>query len=208
MTFEASLLSVGPESRHPVGNAIAFDLQRCREASKPTRDDLVLYRSWPFFALPWPLDLSQLACRRSIRRVGPSMVSWARTRAPPRSELCSSTPPRTGAAQVRPAPHGFTPPRRTTGENGSSRHVLALLDSRSRRISEQISGLFIRGFGVRVPGGAPVLTWHYRIWLSTGVDRIVDRCRTSPLPFSHSQCGKGSHRATAERFLPRAGVRR
>src|SRR6516162_94945 len=49
MTFEASLLSVGPESRHPVGNAIAFDLQRCREASKPTRDDLVLYRSWAFF---------------------------------------------------------------------------------------------------------------------------------------------------------------
>jgi hypothetical protein len=50
---------------------------------------------------------------------------------------------------------------RATGQNGSSRHVLALFDSSSRRISEQRSGLLIRGFGVRVPGGAPVLTWGY-----------------------------------------------
>src|SRR5215469_2786962 len=30
-----------------------------------------------------------------------------------------------------------------------------------RGISEQSSGLLIRGFGVQVPGGAPVLTWPY-----------------------------------------------
>ena len=48
---------------------------------------------------------------------------------------------------------------RATGQNGSSRHVLTLHDSSSRRINEQSSGLLIRGFGVQVPGGAPVLTW-------------------------------------------------
>ena len=73
--------------------------------------------------------------------------------------------------------------------------VLSVQAERSLRPS---GPLLIRGFGVRVPGGAPVLTCHYRIWLSTGVDRIVDRCRTCPLPFSHGQCGKGSHRATAD----------
>jgi hypothetical protein len=36
--------------------------------------------------------------------------------------------------------------------------VLAFHDSSSRRINEQSSGLLIRGFGVQVPGGAPVLT--------------------------------------------------
>ena len=50
---------------------------------------------------------------------------------------------------------------RATGQNGSSRHVLALYDSSSRRINEQSSGLLIRGFGVQVPGGAPVLTWVF-----------------------------------------------
>ena len=39
--------------------------------------------------------------------------------------------------------------------------VLVLFDSSSRRISEQSSGLLIRGFGVQVPGGAPVLTWGF-----------------------------------------------
>jgi hypothetical protein len=48
-----------------------------------------------------------------------------------------------------------------TGQNGSSRHVQALFDSSSRRINEQSSGLLIRGFGVQVPGGAPVLTWGF-----------------------------------------------
>jgi hypothetical protein len=48
-----------------------------------------------------------------------------------------------------------------TGQNGSSRHGLALLDSSSRRINERRSGLLIRGFGVQVPGGAPVLTWGF-----------------------------------------------
>jgi hypothetical protein len=48
-----------------------------------------------------------------------------------------------------------------TGQNGSSRHVLALHDSISRKINEQNSGLLIRGFGVQVPGGAPVMTWGF-----------------------------------------------
>jgi hypothetical protein len=50
---------------------------------------------------------------------------------------------------------------RATGQTGSSRHVLALFGSSSRRKSEQRSGILIRGFGVQVPGGAPALIWHY-----------------------------------------------
>jgi hypothetical protein len=50
---------------------------------------------------------------------------------------------------------------RATGQNDSSRHVLALFDSSSKRINEQSGGLLIRGFGVQVPGGAPVLAWGY-----------------------------------------------
>jgi len=50
---------------------------------------------------------------------------------------------------------------RAAGRSGSSWYVLALFDSSSKRISEQSSGLLIRGFGVRVPGGAPVLTWGF-----------------------------------------------
>src|ERR1700722_13386534 len=62
-----------------------------------------------------------------------------------------------------PAPSGIrgTARTRATGQTGSSRHVLVLFDSSSRRIIELSSGLLIRGFGVQVPGGAPVLTWPY-----------------------------------------------
>src|SRR5277367_1727166 len=62
-----------------------------------------------------------------------------------------------------PAPPGIRSEARirATGQNGSSRHVLAFFDSSSRRINEQSSGLLIRGFGVQVPGGAPVLTWGF-----------------------------------------------
>ena len=52
---------------------------------------------------------------------------------------------------------------RATGQNGSSRHVIALFGSSSRRINEQSSGLLIRGFGVQIPGGAPGLTWSYNL---------------------------------------------
>jgi hypothetical protein len=45
-----------------------------------------------------------------------------------------------------------------TGQNDSSRHVLASLDTKSGSRIELSSGLLIRGFGVQVPGGAPVLT--------------------------------------------------
>src|SRR5580692_10663569 len=62
-----------------------------------------------------------------------------------------------------PAPLGIRSAAgmRATGQNGSSRHVLALHDSSSRRINEQSSGLLICGFGGRVPGGVPVMTWGF-----------------------------------------------
>ena len=67
--------------------------------------------------------------------------------------------------RYRPAPPGIhsTARRPAAGQNGSSRHVLGLFDSSSRRINEQSSGLLIRGFGVQVPGGAPILTWGFTL---------------------------------------------
>jgi hypothetical protein len=58
----------------------------------------------------------------------------------------------------------------TAGQNGSSRHVLALLTAAQRRINEQSSGLLIRGFGVRVPGGAHLRSSrfsgvHLHVWV-------------------------------------------
>jgi len=51
---------------------------------------------------------------------------------------------------------------RRADRNGSSRHVSASSDTRSEgKKNECRSGLLICGFGVRVPGGAPVLTWDY-----------------------------------------------
>jgi hypothetical protein len=86
-----------------------------------------------------------------------SSTQWSR---PIRIDVCSmfARMPRYG-----PTPSGTRSAARmrTTGQNGSSRHVLALFDSSSRRINEQSSGLLIRGFGVQVPGGAPVLTWGF-----------------------------------------------
>ncbi len=62
-----------------------------------------------------------------------------------------------------PAASGIRSPPRipATGRNGSSRHMLPLLDSRLLRRIECRSGLLIRGFGVQVPGGAPGLTWGF-----------------------------------------------
>ena len=86
-----------------------------------------------------------------------SSTQWSR---PIRIHVCSVfvRMPRYG-----PAPPGIRSEARmrATGQSGSSRHVLALFDSSSRRINEQSSGLLIRGFGVQVPGGAPVLTWGF-----------------------------------------------
>src|SRR6266511_398165 len=58
--------------------------------------------------------------------------------------------------------------------DGTRRHVVCHqpvrnargLDWRARvgRDSTKRSGLLIRGFGVRVPGGAPVLTWAFFRW--------------------------------------------
>jgi len=86
-----------------------------------------------------------------------SSTQWSR---PIRIDVCSmfARMPRYGPAQ--PGTRSATR-MRATGQNGSSRHVLALFNSSSRRINEQSSGLLIRGFGVQVPGGAPVLTWGF-----------------------------------------------
>jgi hypothetical protein len=82
---------------------------------------------------------------------------WSR---PVHADACSmfARMPRDG-----PAPPGIRSAARmrATGQNGSSRHVLALFDSSSRRIIELSSGLLIRGFGVQVPGVVPVLTWGF-----------------------------------------------
>lgn len=82
---------------------------------------------------------------------------WSRRRSrPPTTDVCSMfarTP------RYTPAPLGIRirTQIRSTGQNGSSRHALALFDSSPERISEQSSGLLIRGFGGQVPGGAPEL---------------------------------------------------
>jgi len=92
--------------------------------------------------------------RPRLRRLRPR---WSR---PVHIDVCSMfarTPRYTPAA---PGIRSATP-MSAGGLNGSSQHVLALSDSSSRRINEQNSGLLIRGFGVRVPGGAPVLTWGF-----------------------------------------------
>jgi hypothetical protein len=92
--------------------------------------------------------------RPSLRRPRPQ---WSR---PVRIDVCSVF-----ARMSRDAPALLgicsAARMRAAGRSGSSWHVLALFDSSSRRISEQSSGLLIRGFGVRVPGGAPALTWGF-----------------------------------------------
>jgi hypothetical protein len=98
-----------------------------------------------------------------------------------------------------PAPSGTRSATRmrVTGQNGSSRHVVASFDSSSRIISEQSSGLLIRGFGVQVPGGASVLTWPYsllaiRLSLSWGMDgAFLGHARVSRLMTAGSRRGPG-----------------
>ena len=88
-----------------------------------------------------------------------SSTQWSR---PIRTDVCSMF---ARMPRYAPASSGIRSAARmrATGQNGSSRHVLALFDSSSRRINEQSSGLLIRGFGVQVPGGAPGLTWGFRL---------------------------------------------
>src|SRR5207244_3618954 len=66
-------------------------------------------------------------------------------------------------SRYNPAARGIrSPPRiRPTAQNGRWRYVSSSTDSSSGRGIELSSGLLIRGFGGRVPGGAPVLTWGY-----------------------------------------------
>ena len=64
-------------------------------------------------------------------------------------------------SRYTPAARGIRSPSQimAAAQNGRWRHVSSLLDSSSKKGIELSSGLLIRGFGVRVPGGAPVLTW-------------------------------------------------
>jgi hypothetical protein len=86
-----------------------------------------------------------------------SSTQWSR---PIRADVCSMF---ARMPRYDPAPPGIRSDARMqgTGQNDSTRHVLTSFDSSSRRISEQSSGLLIRGFGVQVPGGAPVLAWGF-----------------------------------------------
>jgi hypothetical protein len=73
-----------------------------------------------------------------------SSTQWSR---PIGIDVCSMFAP---TPRYGPAPPGIRSEARmpATGQNDSSRHVLAWLESSSRRINEQSSGLLIRGFGV------------------------------------------------------------
>jgi hypothetical protein len=53
------------------------------------------------------------------------------------------------------------PLSRPAVQSGRSRHASAQNGMRQRSKNEQSSRLLICGFGVRVPGGAPALTWRY-----------------------------------------------
>ena len=100
-------------------------------------------------------------CRRSPRPVptasSTSSTQWSR---PIRIDVCSMF---ARMPRYAPAASGTRSALRipASGQNGSSRHMLALFDGSSRIINEQRSELLIRGFGVQVPGGAPVLTWGF-----------------------------------------------
>ena len=102
-------------------------------------------------------------CRRYPRspllRLQCAGPQWSR---PVRIHVCSmfARMPRYGPALpgIRSAAR-----MRATAQNGRSRYALALSDSSSRRISEQSSGLLIRGFGVQVPGGAQVTACSFRL---------------------------------------------
>jgi len=72
---------------------------------------------------------------------------------------------RPGTSRYAPAAPGIrSPPRiRATAQNSRPRHESSSHDTRSERRIEQSSGLLICGFGVQVPGGAPILTWGFTV---------------------------------------------
>jgi hypothetical protein len=111
---------------------------------------------WRQGSIPLPL-IAQHHVGRSPRRPRPW---WSR---PMPTDVCSMF---ARMPRYTPAASGIRSESRmpATGQNGSSRHVLASLDSsQAEKANEQSSGLLIRGFGVQVPGGAPVLTWGFRL---------------------------------------------
>ena len=148
-------LNAGPGSRrNHQGQRTERVTSRNHEACRHLRPDLI---ACPTLRRPRSLYL----CRRCPRPLpaAPQAPSpkWSR---PLGIDGCSAVArmPRYGPALpgIRSAPR--IP---AAGQNGSSRHALALFGSSSRRINEHRSGLLICGFGVQVPGGAPTLTWSY-----------------------------------------------
>ena len=68
-------------------------------------------------------------------------------------------------------------------------------------MTEQSSGLLIREFGVQVPGGAPVLTWHFRcqVFLLSGL--------VGPAPAENLIRAGGSRCASGADVVTDAGIR-
>ncbi len=112
----------------------------------------------PRCAAPGVCTIAQDTHGLSLLRLQCPGPQWSR---PVRIDVCSvvARMPRYPSAQpgIRSATR-----MRATGQNDSSRHVLALFDSSSRRRNEHSSGLLIRRLGVQVPGGASVsmMTQH------------------------------------------------
>jgi hypothetical protein len=103
--------------------------------------------------IPLPLIAEPLV-GRSPRRPRPW---WSR---PMTTDVCSMF---ARMSRYAPAASGTRCELRipSTGQNGSSRHMSARSGTRSGEKFETSSGLLICGFGVRVPGGAPIPTWDY-----------------------------------------------
>jgi hypothetical protein len=97
------------------------------------------------------------AHRRFRLRLRHPRAQWSRPMAAHGCSMVARMP------RYAPAPSGIHSESRipATGQNDSSRHVLASFDSSSKSRIEFGSGLLISGLGVQVPRGAPYLTWDY-----------------------------------------------
>ena len=96
----------------------------------------------------------------------PDIGTWSRSHSG-RADHGTYSPPERGDHRhvcsmfARLSRHHLTAPGisrqldwRSRGQNGTARHCPVVAGRKSR-------GLLVRGFGVRVPGGAPVLTWLF-----------------------------------------------
>jgi len=116
---------------------------------------------------------------------------WSR---PVRIDVCSMF---ARMSRYAPAARGIhRPPRlQANAQNGRWRHVSSSSDSSSEGIIELSSRLLICGFGVQVPGGAPILTWGYtRSGASRdGRFRVMFAPRLLGSPDLVPRAGRGTH---------------